>query len=125
MEVSLASQAHQTPHVGFPQNDPVTIEIIEKINPIVEQCPYKDGSKANKLIANPEMMKREKEKRFDAPIKKALESIIKREKGSNFSPILEFIQSIKFTVLHEVTSTNKKRTSSEKKPIEFHLFSDF
>ena len=34
MEVSLASQAHQTPHVGFPQNDPVTIEIIEKINPI-------------------------------------------------------------------------------------------
>ena len=43
---------------------------IEKINPIVEKCPYKDGSKANKLIANPEMMKREKEKRFDAPIKR-------------------------------------------------------
>ena len=97
---------------------------IEKINPIVEKCPYKDGSKANKLIANPEMMKREKEKRFDAPIKKALESIIKREKGSNFSPILELITKIKVTVLHEVTSKNKKEASSEKKPIEIHLFSD-
>ena len=33
MEVNRASHAHQTPHVGFPQNDPVTTEIIEKINP--------------------------------------------------------------------------------------------
>ena len=97
---------------------------IEKILPIVKLCPYKDGSKANKLIANPEMMRIEKEKRFDKPIKKALEGIIKRDQGSNFSPILELIQSIKVTVLHEVTSANKKRTSSEKKPIEFHLFSD-
>jgi hypothetical protein len=31
--VSLESHAHQTPQVGFPHNDPVVIEIIEKINP--------------------------------------------------------------------------------------------
>ena len=94
------------------------------INPIVEKCPYKDGSKANELIANPRMMRIEKRKRFDIPIKKALEGIIKRDQGSNFSPILELIQKIKVTVLHEVTSANKNISSSEKKPIQIHLFSD-
>ena len=34
MDVSLASQAHHVPHVGFPQREPVTIEINENINPI-------------------------------------------------------------------------------------------
>ena len=34
MDVSLASQTHHTPHVGFPQNEPVTIEIIENTKPI-------------------------------------------------------------------------------------------
>ena len=34
MDVSLASQTHQTPQVGFPQSEPVTIEINENINPI-------------------------------------------------------------------------------------------
>ena len=34
IDVNLASQTHQVPQVGFPQSDPVTIEIIEKINPI-------------------------------------------------------------------------------------------
>ena len=97
---------------------------IEKINPIVEQCPYKDGSKANKLIANPDLMKKEKEKRFDTPIKKALAGIIKRDQDSYFSPILELIQKIKVTVLHEVTSANKDKSSSENKPIQIHLFSD-
>ena len=34
MDVNLASQTHHTPQVGFPQNDPVTIEINEKIQPM-------------------------------------------------------------------------------------------
>ena len=34
MEVNLASQTHQTPQVGFPQNEPVTIEIKENVQPI-------------------------------------------------------------------------------------------
>ena len=33
MEVNLASQTHQVPHVGFPHNDPVTIETKEKTQP--------------------------------------------------------------------------------------------
>ena len=33
MEVNLASHTHQTPQVGLPQNDPVTIEIKQKIKP--------------------------------------------------------------------------------------------
>ena len=33
MEVSLASHAHHVPQVGFPHNDPVTIEINEKMHP--------------------------------------------------------------------------------------------
>ena len=34
IEVSLASQTHQIPHVGLPHKDPVTIEINVKIVPI-------------------------------------------------------------------------------------------
>ena len=34
MEVNLASQTHQTPQVGFPQNEPVTIEINANMQPI-------------------------------------------------------------------------------------------
>ena len=34
MDVNLASHTHQIPHVGFPHNEPVTIEIIEKVHPI-------------------------------------------------------------------------------------------
>jgi len=34
MDVSLASQAHHTPHVGLPHNEPVKIEINVKIKPI-------------------------------------------------------------------------------------------
>ena len=34
MDVNLASQTHHIPQVGFPQNEPVTIEINEKIQPI-------------------------------------------------------------------------------------------
>ena len=33
IEVNLASQTHHMPHVGFPQNEPVTIEINAKIHP--------------------------------------------------------------------------------------------
>ena len=33
MDVNLASQTHHIPQVGFPQNEPVTIEINEKIQP--------------------------------------------------------------------------------------------
>ena len=69
-------------------------------------------------------MKKEKIKRFDIPIKKALEGIIKREQDSDYSPILELIQKIKVTVLHQVTVKNKNRPSSEKKLVEIHLFSD-
>ena len=34
MDVNLASQTHQTPHVGLPHIEPVVIEINEKIHPI-------------------------------------------------------------------------------------------
>ena len=34
MDVNLASQTHHTPQVGFPHNEPVTIEINEKVQPI-------------------------------------------------------------------------------------------
>ena len=34
IEVSLASQTHQIPHVGLPHKDPVAIEINVKIAPI-------------------------------------------------------------------------------------------
>ena len=34
MDVSLASQTHHTPHVGFPQSEPVAIELNEKIHPM-------------------------------------------------------------------------------------------
>ena len=34
MDVNRASQTHQVPQVGFPQNEPVTIEIKQKIHPI-------------------------------------------------------------------------------------------
>ena len=34
MDVNRASQAHHTPQVGFPHNDPVTIEINVKTQPI-------------------------------------------------------------------------------------------
>tara|TARA_B100000029_G_C16739822_1_gene654004 strand:+ start:206 stop:424 length:219 start_codon:yes stop_codon:yes gene_type:complete len=34
MEVNLASQTHQTPQVGFPQNEPVTIEINANVKPM-------------------------------------------------------------------------------------------
>ena len=33
MDINLASHTHHTPQVGFPQNEPVTIEINEKIQP--------------------------------------------------------------------------------------------
>ena len=33
MDVNLASHTHHVPQVGFPHNEPVTIEIIEKTNP--------------------------------------------------------------------------------------------
>ena len=33
IDVILASQAHQVPHVGFPQIEPVTNAIILKTNP--------------------------------------------------------------------------------------------
>src|SRR6267154_677983 len=35
VEVSRASQTHQTPHAGRPQSDPVTSEIKVKIAPVV------------------------------------------------------------------------------------------
>ncbi len=97
---------------------------IEKINPIVEQCPYKDGSKASEWVANPKKMKKEKIKRFDLPIKKALEGIIKRGQDSDYSPILELIQKIKVTVLHKVITENKGIQSSGEKSVKIHLFSD-
>ena len=34
MDVNLASQTHHIPQVGFPQNEPVTMEINEKTQPI-------------------------------------------------------------------------------------------
>jgi len=34
MEVNLASHTHQVPQVGLPHNEPVTIEINEKMHPI-------------------------------------------------------------------------------------------
>ena len=34
IDVNLASQTHEVPQVGFPQKEPVTIEIKEKTNPI-------------------------------------------------------------------------------------------
>ena len=34
MDVNLASQTHHVPQVGFPQNEPVTIEIMEKTQPM-------------------------------------------------------------------------------------------
>ena len=34
MDVSLASQTHHIPQVGFPQIEPVTIEIKAKIHPM-------------------------------------------------------------------------------------------
>ena len=34
MEVNRASQTHHTPQVGFPHNEPVTIEINANMNPI-------------------------------------------------------------------------------------------
>tara|TARA_B100000029_G_C16849100_1_gene694815 strand:- start:234 stop:488 length:255 start_codon:yes stop_codon:yes gene_type:complete len=43
MDVNLASQTHHTPHVGFPQSDPVTIEIIENINPTGAKLLDKNG----------------------------------------------------------------------------------
>jgi len=97
---------------------------IEQIDPIVEQCPYKDGSKASEWVANPKKMKKEKEKRFDIPIKKALEGIIKRDHDSKYSPILELIQKIKVTMLHQVTEKNKDSPSSVIKSVKIHLFSD-
>ena len=33
MDVNLASQTHHVPQVGFPQNEPVIIEINENIHP--------------------------------------------------------------------------------------------
>ena len=33
MDVSLASQTHHVPHIGFPQNEPVINVKIEKIRP--------------------------------------------------------------------------------------------
>src|SRR5438445_11211533 len=36
VEVSRASQTHQTPHAGRPQSDPVTSEMKVKIAPVVE-----------------------------------------------------------------------------------------
>ena len=97
---------------------------VEKINPLVEKCPSRDGSKANKWIANPEKLKKQKKERFDKPIKRALEGIIKREQDSKFSPIIELLQKIKVTVLHKVTAENKKKYASDKTSIEIHLFSD-
>ena len=34
IEVNLASHTHHIPQVGFPHNEPVTIEIIVKVKPI-------------------------------------------------------------------------------------------
>ena len=34
IDVNLASQTHHTPHVGFPQREPGTIDINAKIHPI-------------------------------------------------------------------------------------------
>ena len=34
MDVNLASHTHQIPQVGFPHNEPVTIDISEKTKPI-------------------------------------------------------------------------------------------
>ncbi|SVD49636.1 uncharacterized protein METZ01_LOCUS402490, partial [marine metagenome] len=94
---------------------------IEYIKPLVQQCPYRDGSKANEWIENPEKLKNLKNERFDKPIKKAIDGILKKEKDSKYSPIIELIQKIKVTVLHEVTTTIKHKSSPEKKPIQIHL----
>ena len=43
MDVNLASQAHHAPQVGFPQNEPVTIEINVKVQPIGAKLLAKNG----------------------------------------------------------------------------------
>ena len=97
---------------------------IENIDPLVQQCPYRDGSKANEWIENPEKLKKMKDERFDKPIEKAIDGILKKEEDSKYSPIIELIQKIKVTVLHKVTTENKDKSPSEKKSIQIHLFSD-
>ena len=75
-------------------------------------------------IENPEKLKKMKDERFDKPIEKAIDGILKKEEDSKYSPIIELIQKIKVTVLHKVTTENKDKSPSEKKSIQIHLFSD-
>ena len=51
MDVNLASQTHQAPHVGFPQSEPVTIVIIAKTHPIgAKLLPISGASLILKII---------------------------------------------------------------------------
>ncbi len=65
--------------------------------PLILQCKRRDGSDANALSENARKLKRQFEQKFFNPLVTQIEQAIGNKDESNYSPIIEAIQSIGYT----------------------------
>ena len=88
---------------------------VEKTAPIIDKCSMRDGSDADKFTENEKLLRKRKNQLFDAPIEEAVNKMLKNDKASQASPIIELIQKIRIQNLPD---------KIENKKVEIHLFSD-
>lgn len=83
--------------VHLPVNSKISVYEVSGISvelnrPIISLCKPDDGSNANGMISNPEMIKKTFKSKFSLPLKEKLDSIMKN-KTSDSTPLIESIQS--------------------------------
>ncbi len=88
---------------------------VENTVPLIDKCSMRDGSDADKFTENEKLLRKRKKQLFDAPIEDAVNKMLKNDKDSQASPIIELIQKIRIQNLPDQIN-NKK--------VEIHLFSD-
>ena len=88
---------------------------VENTVPLIDKCSMRDGSDADKFTENEKLLRKRKNQLFDAPIEEAVNKMLKNDKDSQASPIIELIQKIRIQNLPDQIN-NKK--------VEIHLFSD-
>ena len=88
---------------------------VENTVPLIDKCSMRDGSDADKFTENEALLRKRKSVLFDAPIEEAVNKMLKNDKASQASPIIELIQKIRIQNLPDQIN-NKK--------VEIHLFSD-
>ena len=88
---------------------------VEKTVPLIDICSMRDGSDADKFTENEALLRKRKSELFDAPIEEAVNKMLKNDKASQASPIIELIQKIRIENIPDKIK-NKK--------VEIHLFSD-